>query len=157
LKLTAPGVPDIYQGDELPFRALVDPDNRRPVDWERRRTELRRLAGGATAVAETRKLFVIQRLLDLRARRPEAFNGGAYEPLAAGAEVCAFLRSGEVLVVVRVRGAADGALGGDAAGEVAGGRWRDVLTDEVRSGHARMRLADLVGDHSIAVFERIGP
>ncbi len=34
LKLTAPGVPDIYQGDELAFRALVDPDNRRPVDWE---------------------------------------------------------------------------------------------------------------------------
>ncbi len=38
LKLTAPGVPDIYQGDELPYRALVDPDNRRPVDWERRRS-----------------------------------------------------------------------------------------------------------------------
>ena len=35
LKLTCPGVPDLYQGDELPFLALVDPDNRRPVDWER--------------------------------------------------------------------------------------------------------------------------
>ena len=42
LKLTSPGVPDIYQGDELPFLALVDPDNRRPVDWElRRRLSLR--------------------------------------------------------------------------------------------------------------------
>ncbi|MGZ4202148.1 MAG: malto-oligosyltrehalose synthase, partial [Thermoleophilaceae bacterium] len=40
LKLTAPGVPDIYQGDELPYRALVDPDNRRPVEWDRRRSLL---------------------------------------------------------------------------------------------------------------------
>ena len=40
LKLTAPGVPDLYQGDELPYFALVDPDNRRPVDWEARRRAL---------------------------------------------------------------------------------------------------------------------
>ena len=44
LKLTSPGVPDIYQGDELPFFALVDPDNRRPVDWELRRRLLARRA-----------------------------------------------------------------------------------------------------------------
>ena len=42
LKLTAPGIPDIYQGDELEYRALVDPDNRRPVDWELREALLRR-------------------------------------------------------------------------------------------------------------------
>ena len=47
LKLTAPGVPDIYQGDELRYRALVDPDNRRPVDWRWRQAMLRRLMGGA--------------------------------------------------------------------------------------------------------------
>ena len=46
LKLTSPGVPDLYQGDELPFLALVDPDNRRPVDWELRR---RLLASGRAA------------------------------------------------------------------------------------------------------------
>ena len=40
LKLTVPGVPDLYQGDELPLLALVDPDNRRPVDWELRRRAL---------------------------------------------------------------------------------------------------------------------
>ena len=51
LKLTAPGVPDIYQGDELPFRALVDPDNRRPVDFGWRQAMLRRLMGGSPAVA----------------------------------------------------------------------------------------------------------
>src|SRR5581483_10140470 len=51
LKLTAPGVPDIYQGDELPYRALVDPDNRRPVDWSWRQALLRRLMGGSAPVA----------------------------------------------------------------------------------------------------------
>ena len=95
LKLTVPGVPDIYQGDELPFLALVDPDNRRPVDWELRQ---RLVAGGAPP-----KLDLIRRTLALRASRPAAFTG-AYEPVEAGADVCAFVRGGEVLVAVAVRG-----------------------------------------------------
>ncbi len=66
LKLTAPGIPDIYQGDELPFRALVDPDNRRPVDWDWRQAMLRRLMGGSPPDAETMKLFLTLRLLGLR-------------------------------------------------------------------------------------------
>ena len=70
LKLTCPGVPDIYQGDELEFLALVDPDNRRPVDWGWRQAMLARLMGGSTPDAPTRKLFLILRLLGLRARRP---------------------------------------------------------------------------------------
>ena len=57
LKLTVPGIPDIYQGDELAFRALVDPDNRRPVDWDWRQAMLRRLMGGSPPDAATRKLF----------------------------------------------------------------------------------------------------
>ena len=96
LKLTSPGVPDIYQGDELPFFALVDPDNRRPVDWDFRR---RQLASGLPPP----KLDLINRALALRERRPAAF-ASAYEPLEAGADVCAFLRGGEVLVAVAVRG-----------------------------------------------------
>jgi (1->4)-alpha-D-glucan 1-alpha-D-glucosylmutase len=76
LKLTAPGIPDIYQGDELPFRALVDPDNRRPVDFDWRQAMLRRLMGGSPPAAGTRKLFVTLRLLGLRARRPAPFAGG---------------------------------------------------------------------------------
>ena len=75
LKLTAPGIPDMYEGDELAFRALVDPDNRRPVDFDWRQAMLRRLMGGATPDAETRKLFATLRLLGLRARRPEPFAG----------------------------------------------------------------------------------
>ena len=47
LKLTFPGVPDVYGGDELWFLSLVDPDNRRPVDWAARRAALAALRGGA--------------------------------------------------------------------------------------------------------------
>ena len=96
LKLTSPGVPDIYQGDELPFLALVDPDNRRPVDWELRR---RLIASGEPPA----KLDLIRRALAFRERRPAAF-ASTYEPVEAGEDVCAFLRGGEVLVAVAVRG-----------------------------------------------------
>jgi (1->4)-alpha-D-glucan 1-alpha-D-glucosylmutase len=103
LKLTAPGVPDVYQGDELPYRALVDPDNRRPVDWRGRREALDALSGGAPPDAQTRKLWLTWALLGLRARRPEAFDSGGYEPVAAGDHVVAFIRGGSVLVAVATR------------------------------------------------------
>jgi (1->4)-alpha-D-glucan 1-alpha-D-glucosylmutase len=104
LKLTSPGVPDIYQGDELGFRALVDPDNRRPVDWDRRREALARVkgAGNAPDGFELRKLWLTERLLALRAERPQAFEG-CYEPVDGGPGVCAFARGGEVHVAVAVR------------------------------------------------------
>ena len=91
LKLTSPGVPDVYQGDELEALNLVDPDNRRPVDWKRRREALAALRDGAAPTPETEKLFLIWRALDLRARRPDAF-AGAYRPLEAGPGVCAYAR-----------------------------------------------------------------
>jgi len=99
LKLTVPGVPDIYQGDELVALSLVDPDNRRPVDWARRRA----LLGTAPSSPDTRKLWLIRALLALRARRPDAFAGG-YEPLDAGADAVAFVRGGEVAVAMPIRG-----------------------------------------------------
>jgi (1->4)-alpha-D-glucan 1-alpha-D-glucosylmutase len=126
LKLTAPGVPDIYQGDELPYRALVDPDNRRPVDWQLRRERLDGVAAGDPPDAQTLKLWLIWTLLELRRRRPEAFVG-SYEPVAAGDRVVAFVRGAAVLVAVATRpevaveaAAADGdwnkVLGGDEHG-----------------------------------------
>jgi (1->4)-alpha-D-glucan 1-alpha-D-glucosylmutase len=124
LKLTVPGVPDIYQGDELPYRALVDPDNRRPVDWDRRRSLLAALRGGAAPDADTRKLWLIERLLDLRARRPEAFAGD-YEPVEASGGTVAFVRGGEVAVAVAVRPE------GEVAVQPKGGRWEDVLRGAV--------------------------
>jgi (1->4)-alpha-D-glucan 1-alpha-D-glucosylmutase len=131
LKLTAPGVPDIYQGDELPFRALVDPDNRRPVDFGLRRALLRRVLGGGSIDDETRKLFVTQRLLALRARRPEVFLHGGYEPLEAGKGVCAFVRGGEVAVAVAVR------KGVEVAKPQAPGQWREVVLQPGVAVHER--------------------
>jgi (1->4)-alpha-D-glucan 1-alpha-D-glucosylmutase len=115
LKLTVPGVPDVYQGDELPLLALVDPDNRRPVDFELRR----RLLGSAD---EPPKLRLIRETLALRARRPAAF-AGAYEPVVAGEDVVAFTRGGEVLVAVAARG--------DLRGfRLPPGEWRDVVRND---------------------------
>jgi (1->4)-alpha-D-glucan 1-alpha-D-glucosylmutase len=101
LKLTCPGVPDVYQGDELWNLSLVDPDNRRAVDWDERRRALAELKAGAPPTRATAKLFLIWKTLELRASRPEAF-GGSYEPVEAE-DVCAFTRGGEVLVAVPVR------------------------------------------------------
>jgi (1->4)-alpha-D-glucan 1-alpha-D-glucosylmutase len=112
LKLTSPGVPDLYQGDEVPFLALVDPDNRRPVDWEARRRSLAARTQGS-------KIELIRGLLRLRAERPAAFAGG-YEPLDAGPDVCAFLRGDEALVALALRGDLSGL-------RVPPGRWRDAV------------------------------
>jgi len=148
LKLTAPGVPDIYQGDELPLRSLVDPDNRRPVDWDWRQAMLRRLMGGSPPNAETYKLFLTLRLLGLRARRPAPFAGD-YEPLEAGEQTCAFVRGGEVLVAVAVR---PGEISGQLRG--IGGRWNDVLRGEERSLARSEPVARVLGDYGLGVFER---
>ena len=106
LKLTVPGLPDVYQGDELRSLSLVDPDNRRPVDWELRRAPAGRGPPGAAPTDESRKLWLIVRALVLRRSRPAAFAGG-YEPLDAGPSHVAFLRGGEVLAAAAVRGDGD--------------------------------------------------
>ncbi len=108
LKLTCPGVPDIYQGDELESLSLVDPDNRRPVDWDARRAAL---------ADPPPKLRLIREALALRARRADAF-AGAYEPEDAGAGVCAFTRGGDVMVAVP--------LGPDARVDAPAG-WRELV------------------------------
>jgi len=147
LKLTSPGVADIYQGDELEALSLVDPDNRRPVDWAARRVALDVLRGGAAPTDDTMKLFLIWRALDLRARRPEAF-AGTYDPVDAGPGVCAYLRGGEVLAVVLVRPAGTAVLRGVA------GRWRDVLTGEDRDLGDAAAVAELVDANGLALLER---
>ena len=124
LKLTVPGVPDLYQGDELVSLALVDPDNRRPVDWERRRALLR--DGAPPDSPDGRKLRLIRDLLALRARRPGAF-AGTYVPLDAGPDVVAFLRGDAVAVTVPVRGAA-------ALPPLPAGDWRPVVDPETFAG-----------------------
>jgi (1->4)-alpha-D-glucan 1-alpha-D-glucosylmutase len=135
LQLTMPGVPDVYQGTELWDLSLVDPDNRRPVDYAVRRKLLASLDGGEVpAVDETgaAKLLVVSRVLRARRDRPEWF--ASYEPVAvtgSGAgHVVAFDRGGAVTVATRLpaRLAADG--WGDTALQLPNGAWRDLLTGE---------------------------
>jgi (1->4)-alpha-D-glucan 1-alpha-D-glucosylmutase len=89
LKLTAPGVPDIYQGAELWDLSLVDPDNRRPVDYARRLQLLDEIDKRPPAIGKLMdrwqdgavKLFVTSRILRFRATWPDLFERGAYVPL----------------------------------------------------------------------------
>ena len=112
IKLTAPGVPDIYQGCDLWDFSLVDPDNRRPPDWSQRRALLSEIAEATPEAlqAEWRdgreKLFVTRRLLQLRSEYPALFAEGDYQPLygegGRGDEhLCAFARRhGETTLVI---------------------------------------------------------
>ncbi|MCC5969187.1 MAG: malto-oligosyltrehalose synthase [Pararhodobacter sp.] len=88
LKFTVPGVPDIYQGAELWDQSLVDPDNRRPVDFARRSTMLDALPADAPLwtpdmPAEMAKLALTARLLAIRRAHPGLFAKGSYRPIAA--------------------------------------------------------------------------
>jgi len=119
LKITSPGIPDFYQGSELWDLSLVDPDNRRPVDFGLRRRRLEGLRQGeekAGPLALARelaadmrdgriKLYLIRQALRLRSGERELFEGGSYLPLEVRGEradhVCAFERSlGERSVIV---------------------------------------------------------
>ncbi|MGI8958037.1 MAG: malto-oligosyltrehalose synthase [Chthoniobacterales bacterium] len=115
LKLTSPGVPDIYQGNEIWDFSLVDPDNRRPVDYARRHEMLDGLAGATPEdlLGNWRdgriKLFLTHRLLTFRRENPELFRGGSYLPLDVSGEFAdcciAFVREqeGQAIVVLAPR------------------------------------------------------
>lgn len=143
LKLTSPGVPDIYQGTELWDFSLVDPDNRRPVDYDLRRrlvAELNARAGEPEALAAERldssedgriKLYVMYRALMLRRDQPEVFAQGDYAPLEVhGAKwnhVVAYARIHEdsrVLTVVPRLTAS--LMGGDQRPPLGEGVWTDT-------------------------------
>jgi (1->4)-alpha-D-glucan 1-alpha-D-glucosylmutase len=133
LQLTMPGVPDVYQGTELWDLSLVDPDNRRPVDYEQRRRLLAQLdAGEVPSVDETgaAKLLVVSRVLRARREHPEWFAG--YEPVAATGvaadHVVAFDRGGVVPVATRLPVGLSATGWGDTALRLPTGAWRDLLT-----------------------------
>jgi (1->4)-alpha-D-glucan 1-alpha-D-glucosylmutase len=107
LRLTTPGVPDLYQGDALWSLNLVDPDNRRPVDWAAHVSVLQERGPSR----RTLKAHLIRRVLRLRAERPEAFAGD-YEPLDLGPDRIGFVRGGTIRVVVPLR-FGDAVDGGD--------------------------------------------
>ncbi len=174
LLLTCPGVPDIYQGTELWDLSLVDPDNRRPVDFAARERLLATLAsaGPEEALAAMAdggpKLWLIRRVLGHRLRHPDAFGSG-YQPLpvsgAATDHVVAFARTdgqagapGLVVVVprllVRLGGGAWGqGAWADTAMTLPDGEWADILTGDRVSG-GPVRVETLLHRVPVAVLAR---
>jgi (1->4)-alpha-D-glucan 1-alpha-D-glucosylmutase len=149
LQLTAPGVPDVYQGTELWEDSLVDPDNRRPVDYVARRAVL--------ASLQHPKMRVTAGALRLRRERPADFLSGSYTPvLASGAareHLVAFARGDNVLVAVRrwtVRLAETGWA--ETVLALPEGHWTDVLTDK-RWTHG-VEAADLFGELPVALLAK---
>jgi (1->4)-alpha-D-glucan 1-alpha-D-glucosylmutase len=171
LKLTVPGVPDIYQGGELWDFSLVDPDNRRPVDWEMRRILLHEIAGASLGDLAANwqdgreKLFISYRLLELRRRHPALFAEGDYQPIEVEGErsthICAFARNrGDETIVVAVPRLVRQLYGiGQTADWGATeiivsprGGWQDVLTGRKMNGRDRIRASELLGDFPVSVL-----
>jgi (1->4)-alpha-D-glucan 1-alpha-D-glucosylmutase len=149
LALTVPGVPDIYQGTELWEDSLVDPDNRRPVDYSARSAELERLSHP--------KIRVVRAALHARRERPDTFLSGRYRPvLAAGRaahHLVAFCRGSDVLVAVTrwtVRLHNDG--WGDTILPLPDGMWTDRLTGARWSGPAP--AGELFAELPVVLLER---
>ena len=171
LKLTVPGVPDIYQGGELWDFSLVDPDNRRPVNWELRRELLETIPLTMTdKLAEhwqdgREKIFVAQKLLQLRRLQPELFAEGEYQPLDVEGEasnhLCTFARKqGEQAIVVAVPRLVYQLYGGGTSAQwsetevalPAGGKWCDVFTGRRVEEQDRVRASELFADFPVCVL-----
>ena len=171
LKLTVPGVPDIYQGSELWDFSLVDPDNRRPVDYPGREQALAALPGadGAGSLLDTWrdgriKLFVTRTLLPFRREHPELFAKGGYQPLEMTGALAkcsvAFARATEshhVVVIVARHSSCVGAPPIGAAWqdtavslETARGEWRNLFTGREHTG--ALRLAEVLAEFPVAVL-----
>ncbi|MFE0178096.1 malto-oligosyltrehalose synthase [Streptomyces sp. NPDC059002] len=161
LHLTMPGVPDLYQGTEGEYRALVDPDNRRPVRFQPHVLERLDTRPERWDLSEE-KLALTAAALRLRGRRPELFGGTAtYEPLTAegpGAAHCvAYARSGEVVVAVTRLSLRLAEAGGWRGTDLAlpAGRWADVLAPE-REFEGHTRVAELFADSPVVLLTRTG-
>ncbi|MBY3552923.1 malto-oligosyltrehalose synthase [Modestobacter lapidis] len=160
LQLTIAGVPDVYQGTELWDFSLVDPDNRRPVDYDLRRSSLARLdEGWIPPVDDTgaAKLLVVSRALRHRRDVPEAFGG--YTPVeatgTAADSVVAFDRGGAVTVATRLPVRLAGTGWGDTALHLPTGSWRDLLTgSRVVSDASGAAVSELLTRLPVALLAR---
>ncbi len=151
--LTMPGVPDLYQGTEREYLALVDPDNRRPFT---------RPADGAPA---DEKGALTETALRLRRERPEVFGeSGTYTPLTASgpaaAHCLAFCRSGEVVTAVTRLSSRLAESGGWHRTELAlpdDGVWRDLLTPGRKFSGGTVPVGELFAERPVALLSRSGP
>ncbi len=168
LKCTSPGVPDLYQGSELWDLSLVDPDNRRPVDYEQRKSLIRELDGlsaaESAALAMERmddglpKLWTIHRALKLRSERPECFGAdAAYTPLEvegkAAQYAVAYLRGDSVATIVPRLPLTLGGSWQKTVVILPDGSWTNRLTGEVVQG-GRVALEALLKAFPVALLVR---
>ena len=177
IQLTSPGVPDLYQGSELWDLSLVDPDNRRPIDFGQRTGALGVLPATAALLPPVEhdevgltKLFVVKRTLRLRAAMPDAFAPGAsYEPLvAAGSRadhLVAFIRGGDAITIAPRLVHTLGTDWGDTTVELPPGTWQDVFATPSTSMTERgdqagtsgtVLVSDLLSSFPVGLLRRVG-
>lgn len=160
LRLTCPGVPDLYQGTEFWDFSLVDPDNRRPVDFKARQQALRTRGMPAALLEHWRdgrvKQAVIARALSLRVRKTALFAGGSYEKLPVlgehAANILAFQRTDDennAIVVIVPRLAANIKLTGSLCFDPAG--WQETKVQLPRNHQVRRHI-DAFGDTGVAAI-----
>ena len=173
VKVASPGVPDYYQGTELWDFSLVDPDNRRPVDYGVRATFLKSLRDNASELLRNlpdgrAKMHVIRNGLEVRKKFPALFHGAKYTPLYADAgreeNVIAFaLSEGSVVAVAprlfsRLMDGDDAApLGAKAWGEARlplDGQYLNVLTGERHEARGHVGVAQLLATFPVALLVR---
>jgi (1->4)-alpha-D-glucan 1-alpha-D-glucosylmutase len=180
IKVASPGVPDYYQGTELWDFSLVDPDNRRPVDYQKRRLLFQGLGSSSPrqlleTISDGRaKMHIVRKGLALRRELAELFRQPTYVPLYAdgGKEenICAFaLRDGARTVVVvaprffatLMRESDLAPLGatawGDSSLSLPEGTYENVLTGESHKVNGKARLADLLATFPVALLTRAAP
>jgi len=162
IKHTSPGVPDLYQGSELWDLSLVDPDNRRPVDYQLRRSLLEEMKSlPLTRILERAddglpKMWTIFRALHLRKEHPQWFGAdGAYEPLEVSGRrrehAIAYMRGGHTITVVpRLTLGLDGAWG-DTSIVLPDGVWTNRLTSEEFPG-GPLRMDRLLRQFPVALL-----
>ncbi|PPI17695.1 malto-oligosyltrehalose synthase [Rathayibacter sp. AY1D2] len=157
VQITAPGIPDVYQGSELWETSLVDPDNRREVDFGQRRALLERIDGGwkpAIDAEGAAKLLVTSRALRLRRDRPELFTRYAAVPAIgpAAEHAIAFDRGGALTVATRLPEglAASGGWNGTVV-VLPGHPMEDVLTGRTFAGGVTP-VAEILADYPVALL-----
>ncbi len=164
IKFTAPGVPDIYQGTELWDLSLVDPDNRRPVDFEKRSRLLAEINSLSCEEIWERmeeghpKLWIVSQALGLRRRRPDVFGAkGSYGALSVHGEksnhIVAYVRGERAVTVVPrlVLGLGNG--WSNTTLELPQGRWRNILTDDVFAGSI-LQAEEVFARFPVGLLER---
>ncbi|GAA4203700.1 malto-oligosyltrehalose synthase [Actinocatenispora rupis] len=158
VQLTMPGVPDVYQGCELWDNSLVDPDNRRPVDFDLRRDLLARLDSGwlpPVDASGAAKLLVTSRALRLRRDRPDAFTSYSARTATGDAaeHAVAYDRGGAITVATRLPlGLARRGGWGRTTLDLPSGQWTDALTGRAWTG--TVRLTHLLAAYPVALLTR---